>query len=170
MEDINFNFLTFDPVTIIGVLCNTLILFLVFKKLLFGRVKKILEERADQISADYRAADTAKAQALDMKNEYTERLDKAKEESAKIVKNATERAGKRSDEIIENAKKEARSITEKANAQIEAEKKRAAISVRDEISEIVTAAAEKIVSREIASDEEQSRLIDSFIDEMGDNE
>lgn len=170
MEDINFNFLTFDPVTIIGVLCNTLILFLVFKKLLFGRVKKVLEERAEQISADYKAADAAKNQALDMKSEYTEKLDKAREESAEIVRSATERAEKRSDEIIEDAKKEARSITEKANAQIETEKKRAAMAVRDEISDIVTAAAEKIVSREIASDEEQSRLIDSFIDEMGDKE
>ena len=33
-----FDFLSIDPVTIIGVLCNTLILFLIFKKLLFGRV------------------------------------------------------------------------------------------------------------------------------------
>ena len=48
--DINFEFFSIEPSTIIGVLCNTLILFLIFKKFLFGPVNKIIEERKAQVS------------------------------------------------------------------------------------------------------------------------
>lgn len=168
MTNVNFEFLTIDPVTIIGVLCNTLILFLVFKKLLFGRVKAILEQRKAEISKTYREADAALENAKSMENEYTEKLSAAREESAAIVKDATARASKRSDEIIEEAKREARDITVKANADIEAEKKRAVNQIKDEISDIAVAIAERVVSREIANDEDQQRLVDSFISELGD--
>lgn len=168
MEDMYFNFLTIDPTTIIGVLCNTLILFLVFKKLLFERVKKILDARKEEVSKTYREAESAKNSAESMKTEYTEKLAAAKEKSAEITREAAARASRHADEIVAEAKKEAANITAKANADIEAEKKRAAIAVRAEISDIASAVAEKIVSREISSDEEQDRLIDSFISELGD--
>lgn len=57
--DINFEFFSIEPSTIIGVLCNTLILFLIFKKFLFGPVNKIIEERKAQVSKTYDEADRA---------------------------------------------------------------------------------------------------------------
>ena len=168
MTNVNFEFLTIDPVTIIGVLCNTLILFLVFKKLLFGRVKAILDQRKEEISKTYKDADAALENAKSMESEYTAKLSAAREESAAIVKDATARASKRSDEIIEEAKQEARNITVKANADIEAEKKRAVNQIKDEISDIAVAIAEKVVSRQIDNDEDQQRLIDGFISGIGD--
>lgn len=168
MEHVYFDFLTIDPVTIIGVLCNTLILYLVFKKVLFGRVKAIMEKRKEEISGTYRDADAALNKAKSMEAEYTEKLTSAREESAAIVKDATARAAKRSDEIIEDAKKEAQSISAKAAADIEAEKKRAVNQIKDEISDIAVAIAEKVVSKEIRSDDDQKRLVDSFINGLGD--
>jgi F-type H+-transporting ATPase subunit b len=168
MSDINFNFLTIDPVTIIGVLCNTLILFLVFKKLLFGRVKAIVEKRREQISDTYKEADTALENARNMESEYTEKLTAAKEESAEIVRNATSRAALRSDEIIAEAKREAVNISAKAAADIEAEKKRAVNQIKNEISDLAVSIAETVVSRQIDNDDDQQRLIDSFISEIGD--
>jgi F-type H+-transporting ATPase subunit b len=168
MSDINFNFLTIDPVTIIGVLCNTLILFLVFKKLLFGRVKAIVEKRREQISDTYKEADAALENARNMESEYTEKLTAAKEESAEIVRNATSRAALRSDEIIAEAKREAVNISAKAAADIEAEKKRAVNQIKNEISDLAVSIAETVVSRQIDNDDDQQRLIDSFISEIGD--
>ena len=168
MDNINFEFLTIDPVTIIGVLCNTLILFLIFKKLLFGRVKAIMEKRSEEIAKTYKDADAALDKARSMEAEYTEKLSAAREESAAIVKDATARATKRSDEIIEDAKKEAQSISVKAAADIEAEKKRAVNQIKDEISDIAVAIAEKVVAKEISNDDDQKRLVDSFISGLGD--
>ena len=93
--DINFEFFSIEPSTIIGVLCNTLILFLIFKKFLFGPVNKIIEERKAQVSKTYDEADRALKKAKDMESEYAQKLEGAKEESAEMVKAASKRAHRR---------------------------------------------------------------------------
>ena len=163
-----FDFLSIDPVTIIGVLCNTLILFLIFKKLLFGRVKAILDQRKDEISKTYKDADAALQSAKDKEDEYSRRLLSAREESAEIVRSATERASKSSDDIIRSAKEEAANITARANADIETEKKKAVNQIKDEISGLAVSIAESVVNRQIDNDEDQDRLIDEFISGFGD--
>lgn len=160
------DFFSIDPGTILFTLTNTLILFLVLKHFLFGRVNKMLEERQKSVSDTYEEADKAKEDALALKADYTEKLSAAKEESAEIVKNATQRAQTRSDEIIFAAKDEAAGIISKANSDIEREKKRAVNQIKDEISDIAMAVASKVVDKEINSDDNE-RLIDEFISNMG---
>ncbi len=161
-----FPFLTIDPVTMIATLINTLILFLVLKHFLFKPVNKILGERKQNVEETYRQADEKLSEAARLESEYTEKLANAKEESAEIVKNATKRAQTRSDEIIAEAKKEASSLMVKANADIEKEKKRAVNQIKDEISDIALAVAEKVVEKEI-DPKDHERLIESFISELG---
>ena len=57
---------------------------------------------------------------------------------------------------------------DKASADIAMEKKKALNDAKDEISGIAMAIAGKVVGRELSVDD-QSTLIDSFIDELGDN-
>ena len=159
-------FLTSDRVTMIATLINTLILFLVLKHFLFKPVNKILDERKQNVEETYRQADEQLSEAARLESEYTEKLANAKEESAEIVKNATKRAQTRSDEIIAEAKKEASSLMVKANADIEKEKKRAVNQIKDEISDIALAVAEKVVEKEI-DPKDHERLIESFISELG---
>ena len=54
----------------------------------------------------------------------------------------------------------------KANADIEKEKKRAVNQIKDEISDIALAVAEKVVEKEI-DPKDHERLIESFISELG---
>ena len=123
-------------------------------------------ERKQNVEETYRQADEKLSEAARLESEYTEKLANAKEESAEIVKNATKRAQTRSDEIIAEAKKEASSLIVKANADIEKEKKRAVNQIKDEISDIALAVAEKVVEKEI-DPKDHERLIESFISELG---
>lgn len=159
-------FLTINPATILATLLNTLILFLLLKKFLFGRVNKMLDERRNNVETTYREADDAKEKALSMKTEYTEKLESAKTESAQLVKEATQKAQKRSDDIIFAAKGEASKLISKANTDIELEKKRAVNQIKDEISDIAMAMASKAVEKEIKP-EDNDRLIEEFISQMG---
>lgn len=86
------DFLSIDTGTIVLTLLNTLILFLVVKHFLFGRVNKILEERQADVTKTYEEADKAKEKAKALEADYTELMAKAKDESAEIVKNATKKA------------------------------------------------------------------------------
>lgn len=162
----NLDFLSIDAGSLIFTLLNTIILFLIIKHFLFGRVNKVLEERQQYISSTYEKADEAKEDADKLKAEYSQLMSEAKEKSAEIVKDATQKAIRRSDEIIAQAKAEAVSISHKAEEEIEIEKKRAKGQLKNEISDIAVQLAEKIVEKEISKDDHE-RLIYDFIENAG---
>ncbi|MGN0654090.1 MAG: F0F1 ATP synthase subunit B [Oscillospiraceae bacterium] len=163
---LNLEFLSIDLGTIIGTLLNTLILFLVIKHFLFGKVNQILDDRKKYVEDTYSEADKAKENAKALEAEYDEKLRAAKEESADIIRNATVKAQQRSDEIVFAAKNEAAGIISRANEDIEREKKRAVNQIKDEISDIAIAVAEKVVEKEITS-KDNDRLIEEFIENVG---
>ncbi|MGN0602030.1 MAG: F0F1 ATP synthase subunit B [Oscillospiraceae bacterium] len=160
------DFLSIDPTTIILVLANTLILFLILKHFLFDRVNKVIDERKNEVADTYKRADEAEQNAKQMEIEYTQKLNSAKEESAEIVRTATKKAQVRSDEIIADAKAEAKSIVDNAGAEIEREKKIAVNQIKDEIADIAFSAAEAVIEKEIST-KDNEKLIESFIDGIG---
>jgi F-type H+-transporting ATPase subunit b len=153
--------------TALLVLLNTLTIFFVAKKFLFGPISVIIEERQKEIDNLYEQADTAKNEAQAMEAEYKQKLSVASETSERIVKEAVARGQSREEEIIRQANAEASAILEKASADIAMEKKKAINEAKDEISGIAMAIAEKVVGRELNA-ADQEKLVDSFINELGD--
>ncbi|MBE6852841.1 MAG: F0F1 ATP synthase subunit B [Ruminococcus sp.] len=162
------SFLSIDYGTIILVLINTFILFMVIKHFLFGRVNKILEERQADVKNTYEEADKSMAHARELETNYNELLASAKDESAEIVKNATKKAQVRSDEIISNARTEASNLISRANDDIAHEKQRAMSEMKNEISSIAMMMAEKIIQKEINRKDHEA-LINDFIENVGDD-
>lgn len=153
--------------TALFVLLNTLAVFFVAKKYLFVPVKNMIDERQKEIDTMYDDANTAKEEALKLQNEYEEKILVAQDESERIVKEAMIRGQNREEEIVQAAQKEASAILEKAEADIAQEKKKAMNDAKNEISEIAIAIAEKVIDRELNADDHQ-KLVDSFIDSLGD--
>ena len=149
------------------VLMNTLAIFFVAKKFLFVPVKNMIDSRQKEIDAMYDAAGAAKESAQALENEYKEKLAQAQQTSDRMVKEAVARGQNRQDEIISQANAEARAILDKAAADIAQEKKKALNDAKNEISEIAMAIAEKVVGREL-NDVDQAKLVDEFINELGD--
>lgn len=156
------DFLSIDVGSIIFTLINTLILFLVLKHFLFGRVNKVLESRQTEVSNTYKNADETMEKANQLEAKYTELMASAKDESAEIVQNAVKKAQIRSDEIVANAKNEAQHIIEKANTETEREIKKAKAELQDEISDMAILMAEKVVEREI-NKKDHEKFINDFI-------
>ena len=149
------------------VLMNTLAIFFVAKKFLFVPVKNMIDSRQKEIDAMYDAAGAAKESAQALENEYKEKLAQAQQTSDRMVKEAVARGQNRQDEIISQANAEARAILDKAAADIAQEKKKALNDAKNEISEMAMAIAEKVVGREL-NDVDQAKLVDEFIEELGD--
>ena len=152
--------------TALFILLNTLIIFFVAKKFLFGPVMNIIESRQQEIDDMYTKAGEAKEQAKLLRAEYEEKLSVATETSDRLVKEAVARGQAREEEIIRQANAEASAILNKASADIAQEKKKAINEAKDEISVIAMAVASKVVGREL-SEADQSVLVDQFIDELG---
>ena len=161
-EFLNINFFT-----ALFTLVNTVVLFLVMKKFLFKPVMKMIADRQQEIDDLYADAGKAKEEAQQLESEYKQKLSAAQETSDRLVKEAMARGQSREEEIIRQANLEADAIRTKASADIAQEKKKAINEAKDEISVIAMAIAGKVVGRELSADD-QSDLVDSFINELGD--
>ena len=114
----------------------------------------------------YAQAGNAKESAQKLQAEYEEKLSDAAVTSERIVKEATARGQAKEEEILREANTRAEAILSKASADIAQEKKKALNDAKDEISVIALAIAGKVVGRELNA-EDQSKLVDSFIEELG---
>ena len=152
--------------TIIFTLINTVFIVLMYHFFLRKKVNAVLEQRKDRINAEMQAAEDAQKAALATKAEYTERLEKSKQEAEGIVAAAVKRAGEREAEIISGAQQNAQKIRESAEESIQQEKKRALNEAKDLISEVVVLAASKVCEKEI-SEKENEELINSFLVNVG---
>ena len=161
------SFLGVNPWTALFILLNTLTIFFVAKKFLFGPVMDIIHERQQEIDDLYANAGSAKDEAEALRTEYQAKLSDARTASERIVKEAVARGQAREEEIIRKANADAAAIMDKASADIAQEKKKALNDAKNEISEMAMAIAGKVVGRELTA-ADQSALVDSFINELGD--
>ena len=160
------SFVGVNPWTALFVLLNTLTIFFVGKKYLFGPVTKIIEDRQKEIDDMYESAGKAEQEAKTMEAEYRQKLEAASETSERLVKEAVARGQAREEEILRQANAEADAIRDKAAADIAQEKKKAINDAKDEISEMALAIAGKVVGRELNA-ADQASLLDHFIEELG---
>ena len=160
-EFLNINFFT-----ALFTLVNTVVLFLVMKKLLWGPIMKMIKDRQQEIDDMYAEADRAKTDASALRTEYEEKLAVAAQTSERIVKEAVERGQNREQDIIRQANAEADAILQKAQADIAQEKKKALNDAKNEIAGLAMDIAGKVVGHSL-TDTEQEKLVDRFIEELG---
>ena len=149
-------------------LINTLLVFLILKKLLFKPVMDIIEARENDIKSNLAEGERAKVEGLSLKKEYEEKISTAKAEGQEIIKQATLRAEQKETEIIANAKEEANQLREKASKDVEQERQKVMNEIKDEISNIAVLAASKVIEKDIDSNKHKE-LIDNFIKEVGES-
>ena len=153
--------------TALFVLLNTLAIFFVARKYLFGPVHKMITDRQKEIDGMYEDAGKAKEEAENRAQEYAQKLSEAQATSERLVKEAVERGQHREEEIVRQANEEATAILDKDAHDVQREKKKAVNDAKNEISSMAVAIAEKIVGREL-NEKDQQRMVDEFISELGD--
>lgn len=154
--------------TALFTLLNFLLLFFVAKKFLFVPVKKMISDRQQEIDDQYARAEEAETQARELQCAYEQKLEQATEIGEKLVQEAMTRGKNREEEILRQAHAQADAMIEKASGEIAQQKKKARNEAKDEISVIAMDIATKVVGRSI-DDADQSRLVDSFIENLGES-
>lgn len=153
--------------TALAVLINTLLIYFIGKKFLFGPVKKMIDSRQQEIDDMYARANEAKTQAEAARTEYEEKLVGAKEEAAAMVRSAAQSAQSRSEQILAEARQEAAAMREKASGDIARERRAAVQELKNDISAIAVSIASKVVEKEITAQDHEA-LIRDFIENMED--
>ena len=149
-------------------LINLFLLFLIFKKLLFKPVKKVLDQRQKELDDQYAAASDAEQRANENRQAWEDKLSEVDAKADAILQDATDNAKYRGEKIVSEAKERADAIIRTAQTEAELERQKAVDGIKREIVEVSGALTEKMLEREINTDDHRV-LIDSFIEKIGDD-
>lgn len=145
-----------------------LILFILLSYILYEPVRKILNDRKERVAKDIADAKKDRKQADQYRTEYEAKLKNIDKEADLILSEARKKALERENEIVADAKAEAQRIIAHANQEAELEKKKAKDEVKQQIIEVASLMAGKIVA--VSLDEaKQNALIEETLKEMGEN-
>lgn len=161
-------FISANVWTALFMLGNLILLYFIMKKFLFKPVKKMIDDRQQEIDDLYADANQSKEAAAELKEQYETRLAEANEEKEEILRNAYRKAQLREEEILREAQDKAAQTMRRADEQIELEKKRAMNEIKDDVSGMAIEIASAVLARDIKQKEHRN-LIDSFIENLGES-
>ncbi|KQY43198.1 ATP synthase F0F1 subunit B [Cellulomonas sp. Root137] len=142
------------------------IIAVVFIKYVLPKFQVVLDERAEKIEGGLKHAETAQAEAAELRAEYEQQLADARTEAARIKEAARAEGGAIVTELKAKATAEAARTLETAQRQIEAERQQAAVSLRNDVGALATELASKIVGESLEDTARQSRVVDRFLSEL----
>jgi F-type H+-transporting ATPase subunit b len=142
--------------TFLWTLVNLLILFLFLKKFLFGRIGAFLEKRAAGIGAEREAAAKDRDEAKRLQLQFEEKLAKADDEAAAVLRTAREDAETVRGAILAEAKAEAEAILANARARTEAERQAALLVFRAEAAALIVQASGKLLGRNLDGEDNRN--------------
>ena len=142
------------------------LLFLRMSYLLFNPARKLLADRQERIDSDINSAKEDKESAAALKAEYEAKLKEVDKEVEVILSEARQKAMKNEAKIIGEAKEEASRIVRRAQEEAELEKKHAMDDMKQEMIQIASLMAEKVVAASIDT-KIQDTLVEETLKEMG---
>lgn len=134
--------------------------------LLYKRVLDMLNERTNRIEQSLREADQVKQQLANAKRDYDAEIAKARQEAGAILSQAQERARAQEAEIVAQARKDADQIRSEARDQAQQEREQLLREVKDQLAELVTLTASRVLRAELAQGG-HDQLIEESLTSLG---
>ena len=141
------------------------IVFFFIAKFAFPVIGKTLENREQKIADSLEQAERIHEEMQNIQAKNEELLKKAKEEREEMLNEARISRDKIIEEAKTKAKEETDRLVDAAKETIENERKAAMTDIKNEIATISIKVAEKILERELSSDEAQIKYINEIIKE-----
>ncbi len=160
-----------DPQLLVDSAITILAMFFVFlllSYLLFNPARNLMEKRQEGIREQMETAAREKQDAIQFKAEYDEKIKNVQKETDEILSEARKKALKNEERVMfEEAREEAAQIVARANREVELEKSKVKDEMKQEIINVATAMAGKIVASSL-DESKQSQLLADTLEEMGD--
>jgi F-type H+-transporting ATPase subunit b len=141
------------------------IVFFVLRKLAFGRIQGLIDQRRDRIREALDEADRARDEARASVEENRKLIAQAKVQSEEILAEARRVGDAQRKRVLEEAQADLERRLEENLKSIEAENQRLVEQIRREVVELTLLAAEKVTGKVLDADD-QRRLIDEAVGEI----
>jgi F-type H+-transporting ATPase subunit b len=160
--------LSFNTGFAIWVLISMIIFIWGMGKYAVPHIVKALDDREKRIKESLESAELALAKAEKISRENDKALREAEIKAQQIRKEAIEEAELLRTERIDKSKQEAAKILEDAKSTIEKEKQRALIELRNEVAELAVKAATIIIDSELDK-EKNKKIVEKYISNLSKN-
>lgn len=143
---------------------NLIIFYLLMRKFLFGRIKKVMDARKELIQKQFDDAAETSKQADEKLADYEAKIADVEAEGEQIIAEAKDDAKAEYDKIIKRAEADAAALKADAEKQIEIDTMNAKKAAKEEIASLAMQAAEKVVGKSVSA-ENDSDIFDDFLKE-----
>jgi len=153
------------PVLLIAQIVNFLILLYILKRLLYGPILKVLDERKQKIADSLKNAEEIEKRLEEVTIEREKRIKDASREAEKIVKEATQSAGQIITDAHLKAGADVEKIIEKSRQSLNLEREKMYKEVRADLANMIAVGLEKVAGKTL-NKKDQEELIKESIKEL----
>lgn len=125
-----------------------------------------LDERETGIQDALAAADKARTEMQNLQADNENMLKEARAEREAMLKDAREMREKMIVDAKEQAKVEGDKMLKQAQTAIESEKQAAVADIKNQVSELSVAIAEKVLKEELSGKDKQMKLVDALLGDI----
>ncbi len=148
--------------TLILTILNFIILLVILRMILFKPLAKFLDERAQTIAESLRLAEENKKRSVEITAEKDAIIADSRKKASEIIEKAIANAHDEGREIVRKAREESQVVLATARKELIEEAGRVKRELRSEVSGMVVAIAEKVLSREIRTEEHKKIIEDGL--------
>ncbi|MCX4905352.1 F0F1 ATP synthase subunit B [Streptomyces sp. NBC_00878] len=151
------------PELVIGLIAFVIVFGFLAKKLL-PNINKVLEQRREAIEGGIEKAEAAQTEAQSVLEQYKAQLAEARHEAARLRQEAQEQGATLIAEMRAEGQRQREEIIAAGHSQLAADRKAAASALRQDVGQLATELAGKLVGESLEDHARQSRTIDRFLD------
>ncbi len=153
------------PGLMIWTIVTFAIVFFVLRKLAFGRIQAIIDQRRDRIRAALDESDKAREEARELRELTQQEREAAKADRETILEEARRQAQAQFEVARGRADEDLKRRLEENQREIEAENRKLREQIRRDVVELTLLASEKVTGKTLDA-EDQRRLIDETVQEL----
>ena len=142
------------------------IVFFVLAKFGFPIITGMVEKRNKRIADSLEAAHIAEDAIAHLTEEQERIISETRASQAKLLQEAAAERDKMIAQAQDKAREEAQKIMDDARVRIQEEKEAAVREVRQEVAKLSIAIAEKVIRKELSTDDAQKALVDKLLNEV----
>ena len=144
---------------------NFLVLLVVMRIFVWGKLLKFLDNRKAKIANEFRKIEISQEEVNQLRMEYQAKIESIERMANEKIKEAVQEGKKLSEELKKRAYLDAQEIVEKAKQEMKFELAKAKQELKNEIIDLTIRASESLIEEKL-TEETDRRLVKTFLDKV----
>ncbi|MYA80748.1 MAG: F0F1 ATP synthase subunit B [Acidobacteriia bacterium] len=157
--------LGFPPGLMIWTVITFVVLLLTLRKIAWGPILRMLDERERKIEDALKQAEKARAESASAAEETQRKIDEAVQQAQQIVQRAREEADESRRQILDDARTEAQRIIDQGLQRLEAERRAALQEIRQTAADLAIRAAGRLIQSSL-TERQQREVVERFLNKL----